>query len=256
VQELLAKPWFQALLAVVLFFCGAVLSAFFYRRSTRRSQISYHLVRRYLLGYQHQRLPSDMEFRFRGELVYRLDQIKLMLWNDGNITVSDADQVASDPLILGGDLRVLDATVTKATRAVNKVRVVISEDRKSVKLDFDYLDPGDGAVIEILCDQLKAFALLGTFRGMRSGLRKLPSLPFSWIIVTILVGFAFMAAGVLVLVGYRINEAAEQASLPTLITRITVAVIFLTAFVWLVWLLWKKRRRYPRELTTVDFVDA
>jgi hypothetical protein len=102
----------------------------------------------------------------------------VLFWNRGSQTLDGSNLVAADPLRLtledGGEI--LRARVVRRTRDVNQFESVISDD--GVRLTFDFLDEGDGAVIEVLhTNRGKSLWVEGTIKGVRGGVEKRGNFP-------------------------------------------------------------------------------
>src|SRR5208282_4573761 len=103
-----------------------------------------------LIGIPDSRLTEDVEVLFKGQRVDRLTKTQIMLWNSGNQIVRGEDIVAADPLRFqfSEDAVVLDSKIIRYTREVSTTND--SQRPNCAFLTFDYLDPQDGAIIEIL----------------------------------------------------------------------------------------------------------
>lgn len=175
----LGQPWVQAAIGVSGILVGCVITALVYQLQKEKSKICLHHKLFRLLGYPDQALPQEIEFRFRGEQLKRLEKILVLFWNGGNVTISETDAIATDPFRLEGDFRIVDAKILKTTRDVTNVRLRTENfDKGIVGFEFDFLDPQDGAVAEILCEGFTerkgkihppSYQILGTFRRMPRG---------------------------------------------------------------------------------------
>lgn len=118
-------------------------------------------------------LPEGVEVFCHGVKVNQLVRSTIILWNSGNQTFRKADLVDSDPLrveIPSG--RILSSRITSVTRSVNAFNVLIQESNPSLaSISFDYMDPRDGATIELVHTSEANPILLGTIRGLPRGPR-------------------------------------------------------------------------------------
>src|SRR5271154_4018409 len=117
---------------------------------------------------------GDIKILFNGDAVPRVVVTQLAVWNAGNTTVRGNDIVEADPLAVGIDpgSSILGTGLLSATRTVNDFHIrVMAQDRSRAFLDFDYLDPGDGAVFQIIHSGAKCTArVTGSLRGIPRGL--------------------------------------------------------------------------------------
>jgi hypothetical protein len=110
-------------------------------------------------------------------MIPRLTKTVLVLWNAGEKTISGDDIVASDPLRIETQPQseILSIVIVKATRQVLNLRLEQPLDPLNLALiKFDFLDAGDGAVLEILhTAQSSAATITGTVKGIPRGFKRL-----------------------------------------------------------------------------------
>lgn len=151
---------------------GVFVSWYFFRRSQRVKRISYEVRSELLLGRESQNLPADIVVHYRGRPIQQLNRILVMFWNSGNDLIREGGRIAADELRISLDAtRVLDASVRKVRRDGSNIRVVTRDD--SIGVRFDFLDRGDGALIEVLYSgYIEKPELKGSFQGMYRPLDK------------------------------------------------------------------------------------
>lgn len=118
-------------------------------------------------------LPEGVEVFWHGLKVDKLVRSTIILWNSGNQTFRAADLVDSDPLrieVASGSI--LASRITSVTRTVNGFSVLPHDSSPTVTImRFDYLDPWDGATVELIHTSETQPHLLGTIRGLPRGPR-------------------------------------------------------------------------------------
>lgn len=154
INEWYGIPWVQLIVVVLVLLISVVVTR---KYSRPKINLSYQISTKRLIGYSSQELPEGFVVSFRGNEVERLYRTRVVLWNNGNSTIRGDDIVPHDSLRLSSrlqkyNLNIFDVKVIKVTRSVIKFEVRPDASRKSVNLNFDYLDSGDGAVVEILYD--------------------------------------------------------------------------------------------------------
>jgi len=127
---------------------------------------------RRLIGKQEQELPAEIDILFDKQPVPRLTSSRVVFWNSGNSTIHGSAIVQSDPLRLElEDGGILKAHVIKATRPVINFAVSAEPTTARAAFTFDFLDPEDGAVIELLhTSEKRDPEVLGTVRGVPKGI--------------------------------------------------------------------------------------
>ena len=115
--------------------------------------------------------PDGIEVRYRGVPVPKVTASIVWIWNSGNTTVRETDIVLDDPLGFQFLGNVLNISVRKVTRDVIGISAFISPKPDTVHLTFEFLDPGDRAILEVLHDgDAESPKCLGTIIGLPNGL--------------------------------------------------------------------------------------
>lgn len=170
ILKVLEPGWVGSIIGLVSLAAALLL----YRRSRVNARPVYQQRGLRLIGSDEAILPADVEIRFRGQPVERLTKTYIVFWNAGTATIRGSDVVADDPLRceFSQQARVLEVSLVKNTRSANKFVAMIDANRPNcVLLSLDYLDPQDGATIEILhTDSNRYPTVKGTIRGVPKGL--------------------------------------------------------------------------------------
>jgi hypothetical protein len=170
IRELLNPGWVSSLVGLA----GLVAAILIYRASLVGARPVYQLRALRLLGPDEKALPEEVEVRFKGQAVDRLTKTHIVFWNSGKALVRGSDIVKDDLLRceFSEGSRVLEARVLKVTPPTNKFGAETDSNVPSkVVLTFDYLDPNDGAVVEILHTDTKRYPdIKGTVRGVPKGI--------------------------------------------------------------------------------------
>jgi hypothetical protein len=123
--------------------------------------------------------------------VRRVTQSFIWLWREGRGTVRGTDVVLADPVTINvpKGIRILNVSVAAQTNDTNNVKVVAdSLDETRAVVTFDYLDPRQGAVIEVLHtgERPGETTLSGTIMGVPKGIT--PVTPGTTVFVPLGVG--------------------------------------------------------------------
>lgn len=110
-----------------------------------------------------------------GNPVTNISRTSVAIWNHQGDTVRGADIVPDDRLRIqldDGD-HALQARAASRSRLQNKLNVTVdSVNDRMIYVDFDFLDAGDGGVIEVIHHGPAEPRVLGTIRGADLGVRR------------------------------------------------------------------------------------
>ncbi|MEU5826127.1 hypothetical protein [Micromonospora tulbaghiae] len=121
-----------------------------------------------LVGAQDGFLAEGIALTHDGHPIKSISRTCLAIWNHKGDVISRSDVLVGDPLRVEFDEkdRVLQARIIAISRAQNGFSARIDEsDPKAVSLDFDFLDSGDGIVLEVIHQGETAGGIVGTIRG-------------------------------------------------------------------------------------------
>ncbi len=263
----LNPQWLGPLIGLI----GLLLAYAYYRRSRIGARMVYQRRGLHLIGRAQQALPDEVEISFKGLKVPRLTSTHVVMWNAGRATIRQNDVVSADPVRFifseGAEvLRVRTVSVTRPTIAFEASRRANTVNE--VLCTFDYLDPGDGAVVEILHTGEKRFPDVGgTVRGIPEGLRdwgQIPrrreaSVPFfraRRFPIAAIMGVA-MAVGVGIGL-YALLQPVLRSRFSSVVGPMSAKERLLAATIGLIYAippatgLWVSRRRFPKKLRVDD----
>lgn len=166
-KEILNQNWIGSLVGVVGIIIGAILAYSFRSRSRLAAQTN----TLDLVG-PNAVLSNEIEFLFRGNNVPKVTLTRVAIWNIGNTTIKGDQIVDSDPLriIVSEGSSILDTAVLNRTRPANDVSCALRPDSENeIECRFDYLDPGDGALIQLIHTGTDKVQVSGSLRGLPKG---------------------------------------------------------------------------------------
>jgi hypothetical protein len=137
------------------------------RRGRRRPTLRYALDFDRLVAPEDGLMNQGLSLTFRGQAISRVSRTYIALWNDKGDTVNRGDVLATDPLRLcfgDGDIP-LQTRVVCSSRDQIDLSVRLASDEVTVA--FEFLDDGDGGLIEVLHQGTIAPSLVGTVKGAR-----------------------------------------------------------------------------------------
>ena len=183
----------------------------------------------------------------------RVAKTQVVFWNAGRATIRGEDIVKSDPLrlLFGKEAQILRVRIPRVTRKTLDFRAENTFDPgNEVQFSFDYIDSGDGAVIEVIhTSEERHPQVLGTIRGIPKGIRNLGRIPTRpqapWFIEMIVLGapysWAMFGLAVVAFGFLRGVWPAVPAGVFLIITGLFGA--------------WTDLRRFPRALAIRDLME-
>ena len=163
----LSQGWIGTIVGIA----GVTLAVFFHLRSRKSSIIAIQSKDVSMIGGDAV-FPDEVEVRYRETSVPRLTSSLVWIWNAGNKTVKGSEIVAHDPLRLRFGGEILNVRIRKVTREVLRITANTSEEEAigTVCWGFEFLDPGDGGVLEVLhSGSTEAPKSTGTIIGLPKG---------------------------------------------------------------------------------------
>lgn len=258
VLDVLAPGWVGSLIGLL----GIAAAGITYVLSRQRSIISYRTRGVRLLGHAESKLPKEVSVQYRGRDIPRLTRSVVVLWNDGEKTITGADIVGEDPIRIdtGADSSVVACTLLRATRPVLQAACQPSaQDANTVIVTFGFLDPSDGLVVELLhTGQERHPKVLGTIRGIPQGPKnrgrvvsqrpQMREMPFNrsrktFATIVVVVGVLVSLSGILLPLFDQQGPTAKTAVPRYALLSAGALYAGLGCLV-----LWRLRRRYPRAL--------
>jgi len=94
---------------------------------------------------------EKLNIKYDGYDIPDLSSSKFYIWNSGNTVIYPTDIVISRPLCIknSGNLKILDAQIIRNSEEANNFSITKTGD-SFVELSFDYVDHGEGVVLQIL----------------------------------------------------------------------------------------------------------
>lgn len=178
--EIISQGWFGSIVGLSGLVVG-VIGILLYRNTKIGPIPTCQLRSLRLLGKEEQELPPEVEIRYKNKEVPRLTLTSAYFWNAGKTMMRGNQIVEDDPLRYEFDPsdEILKAHVATSTKPANKVTVRAADNHKHTLLvDFDYLDPWDGARIDILHTSERRYPKIeGSLRGIPKGVSRIDPLP-------------------------------------------------------------------------------
>jgi hypothetical protein len=152
------SQWFKENWQNVLTVAGLVvgilglIGLYFGYKGWKRKKLTY-LIRsnNYLSGLEHAVPDVEVKFAGYGSPIKALTITKIGFWNGGNDTIKKQEIVKGDPLAIRAKegVVILATTIVAAVNQLNMVECTVTRDRSQADITFDYLDPNQGAIVQV-----------------------------------------------------------------------------------------------------------
>lgn len=166
-------------IGVVLGVIGLVAAYVFYRRSLVRPKLAFVISSVRITG-RDSMFPDELKIFYGDKEVQTVTQSNIVIWNSGNVTIDGENIVKADPLrlVIPKESEILAASIVFTTREVTAFSIKLrGETSNELLLSFDFLDSGDGALINLTHTSSNKIEPLGTIRSMPNGITHLGDIP-------------------------------------------------------------------------------
>jgi hypothetical protein len=159
---------FLTILGIVLAVLALPLTYMWGRRSRQRPTLRYVLDYDVLMNTQTDIARDPLRISYGDTVISQVSRTYVAFWNHRGDTVRASDAVEQDPLrvkLPDGDTA-LQAGIVAYSREQCDIRVTLNDNERSVvDFTFDFLDEGDGFILEIIHQGDSPGVVTGTLRG-------------------------------------------------------------------------------------------
>lgn len=168
--DALSVGWVGSIIGI----SGLLLTIVVYFKTKKCSRLAFQSSEIAIIGGSDATFPHELGISFGGIPVSQVTSSRIIIWNDGDTTITGNQIVSDDKLRfeLNNEGKILKVTIQKVTRAVNKIYIKSNDETcQTANIEFDFLDPNDGVFVEVLHSGDKEdLKLLGTLRGLPQGI--------------------------------------------------------------------------------------
>lgn len=128
---------------------GTIFAIFSWIRYRKFKRVAY-LLRTSKIIEKKNEIPQ-LRVIYGNEIVENLSLSRIAVFNDGNDVIDSSDMSRNDPLriVIPKNFRILDARLFYVRSEANSFSLQISREENAVRINFDYMNRGDGCVVEI-----------------------------------------------------------------------------------------------------------
>lgn len=149
-------------------FIGIILAVIFYSKS-RKLKRPIYWMRTFEILKGEEKFPK-LSIAYENGIVNTVSLTKIAFLNAGNETIDSGDIAPKNPLRIeiGGSFKILDKSVVYTKNEANNFRLEETEQKNTLKINFDYLDKNDGAIFQIIHDGASpdAINIKGSIKGV------------------------------------------------------------------------------------------
>lgn len=162
------QGWVGSLIGII----GILVAIITFKASKTAKRLVYQSETLKIIGKDSITL-DEIEITYKKKQVPRVIKTTITIWNSGKETINGFDIIEDDKLRieLNEDKEIISLNLIQKTRTVNKFNAILDENNNNKAiLTFDYLDPNDGIVLEILhTDSKWQPKLKGSIKGLPKG---------------------------------------------------------------------------------------
>lgn len=151
IENFFGCNFYYNIFATALGILGISSSVITYIKSKKSKRPTY-IVRTINLMTKRIKNINILEVLYAGENISNLSVTKIAFWNAGKETIDQSDIADKSPMKIEikPEYKMLDANILFQKNESNDFNLELSEDKKNISINFDYLDYKEGVVIQIL----------------------------------------------------------------------------------------------------------
>jgi hypothetical protein len=152
--------------ATLLGIPSLILTIIFFIVSRSKFGLAFRPYEKLVIGNENAEIADGLQIIYKNKEIKSLLRTELFVWNNGNRPIRGTDIARNDMvrvLYVGGSP--LSVQLLRSSSAANAVRFVESDMPKCAAIDFDYLEPNEGFVVEILHEEDLAIQVHGKVVG-------------------------------------------------------------------------------------------
>lgn len=143
------NQWFGFVIGIVGILIG-LISVLIAIHERKVKLPSYSIYRKNIFTNMLENKNEPLAIFYADKRIESLTVTKILFWNAGSNTIDNNDIANADPLMVHvkGGYEILDPPKILQDNPANRFKFYLAEDQSSITLSFDFLDKGDGAVIQ------------------------------------------------------------------------------------------------------------
>ena len=149
IEGLQQNPWLWVI-TTGLGIIGLVADRISNYKYNKKLSLTYEMKSVNLLKNNHHNIDG-LNITYNGAEYSNLSLTNIVLWNNGNKVIRRSDIASDDPLkvFTNDSSQILEKKILKVNQSLNKIQV-IKDTENEITFDFEYLEPKNGMVLQIL----------------------------------------------------------------------------------------------------------
>lgn len=224
---------------------GVGVPVWLYLKAEKRTRLSFSIKETILIGSQSIALPDGIIIFYQKKVIADLKKANVFFWNSGTNPIRGGDIASKNPLsinFLSGP-QLLRSRIEKVSDYASDVTLVT--DDEGIKLSFDYLEPGQGFVVELLYAGKDALAKPdGKIVGMSGDIREISYIattPVIYLVAASSLGFlSGIIIGIFISIRIFFSYLSDSGLLPLVWSALAVSIF--SAVIYMMKILRKRSR--------------
>jgi hypothetical protein len=137
-------------ISVIIGLIGIIFAIIFYIKSRKRKELCWIIISNNLIQESRNTIQS-LSIRYKSKLISNLTVSKILFWNRGNETIYKCDLETINPLKIICKNNILTSEVIHKNNPSDNIRIITEKHKLSI-IKFDYLNPRDGFILQVIHD--------------------------------------------------------------------------------------------------------
>ena len=149
IDNLPQNPWI-IIISVFLALISIILAVIFYFKCRREKSLIFY-IKNYSLIKDFVQKIEGLKIEYSGKNINALTITNIAFWNNGTDTINRTDIPSNDvfSITINSNYDILDANITKVINESNNTKIILSENKKAITIDFEYLDKNEGFILQL-----------------------------------------------------------------------------------------------------------
>jgi hypothetical protein len=172
IESIRNEPNLLTLIGLAIGAIGIALAIYFYIKGKPLKFIASASRSFRVISGRSRKIPG-LHVLIHGQPVTIITVTRFAFWNTGNRTIDSLDIPPNDPIVITAmrNAHIDDIELLETTKQANQIQIEKQDNQQLFKINFEYLDPGDGGTVNIIHNgnEIDEFILKGSIKGGKVG---------------------------------------------------------------------------------------